>query len=141
MQQQNEKSANHSSPKKPRVACSPRLKMMQDLVSPFLVCTSGAAQSVYDEVEPATYTVDYSLKDRIGEPVKESVWSNWNPTISALDHRADSFDELILTYDSEAEKQEQICRMTPWGTMGTMGTLGVSEYCSYNGNGAYSGNK
>ncbi len=74
----NEKSANHSSPKKPRVACSPRLRMMQDLVSPFLACTRGAAQSVNDEVEPATCCVDNSLKDRIGEPVKEPVWSNWN---------------------------------------------------------------
>jgi hypothetical protein len=127
MQQQNEKSANHSLPKNPRAPCSPRLRMMQDLVSPFLVCTSGAAQSVKDEVEPTTYPVDYSLKDRIGEPVKESVWSNWNPTIGALDHRADSFDESILTYDSEAEEQEQIRRMTSWGTMGTMGTLGTQN--------------
>ena len=101
--------------------------MMQDLVSPFLVCTSGAAQSVKDEVEPKTYNVDYSLKDRKGEPVKESVWSNWNPIIGALDHRADSFDESILTYDSEAEEQEQIRRMTSWGTMGTMGTLGTQN--------------
>jgi hypothetical protein len=38
----------------------------------------GAAQSVNDEVEPATCCVDNSLKDRIGEPVKEPVWSNWN---------------------------------------------------------------
>lgn len=118
-----------SSPKKKRAPCSPQLKMMQDLVSPFLVCTSGAAQSVQDDddepptSQQQTYQVDLTLKDRKGESVKESAWMNWNPIIGALDHhRADSFDESILTYDSEAEEQDQIRRMTSWGTMGTLGT-------------------
>jgi hypothetical protein len=124
MQQQNEKSANLSLPKNPPVPCSPRLRMMQDLVSPFLVCTSGAAQSFKDEVEPATYTVDYLLKDCKGELVIESVWSNWNPTIGALDHRDDSLDESILTCDSEAEEQEQNTPKDFMGNYGYHGHLG-----------------
>lgn len=124
--------------KNQRVPCSPQLKMMQDLVSPFLVCTSGgAANNVVASPTSSEHKNAFAdndkvdqhvpLTDRKGRPVTKesasSMWANWNPIIGALDnHRADSFDESILTYDSEAEEQEQIRRMTSWGTLGTMGT-------------------
>jgi|Transcript_3073 hypothetical protein len=117
------------------------LSAIENLVSPFLVCTSGAPQSFKDEVEPATYTVDYLLKDRKGEPVKESVWSNWNPTIGALDHRADSLDESILTCDSEAEEPELNTPKDFIGNFGYHGHLGNTECRSYYGDVTYSGNK
>ena len=100
-----------NSSQKKQLPCSPQFKMMQDLVSPFLVCSSGAAQSVVQDDEPKSFHVHCSDRKK-GEAVRESAWTKWNPIIGALDRRADSFEDSILTYDSEAEEQEQIRRMT-----------------------------
>lgn len=125
-------SLSESNSAKKRVPCSAQLKMMQDLVSRFLACTNSAAtNTVVPEDDEAEQVLFAPIKDRKGQPVVENdthntntAWANWNPIIGALDnHRAlDSFDDSILTYDSEAEEMEQIRRMTSWGTMGTATT-------------------
>jgi hypothetical protein len=100
----------------PSKSMSERLSLMQDLVSPFLVC--GSTQTVNDD-EPVTYSTKTTQKTLVSN---RHDWKNWNP-VGMLDPRANSFDESILSLDTQGEEEmDQIRRLSSWGTMGTMGT-------------------
>lgn len=98
---------------------SSRLSLVQDLVSPFMVC--GGTQAVSDD---KIITVTTKTKSKSDKQPAES----WNPVIAILDKRADSYDESILTLDTQGEEEmDQIRRLSSWGTMGTMTTVLTQE--------------
>lgn len=98
---------------------SSRLSLVQDLVSPFMVC--GGTQAVSDD---KIITVTTKTKSKSNKQPAES----WNPVIAILDKRVDSYDESILTLDTQGEEEmDQIRRLSSWGTMGTMTTVLTQE--------------
>jgi hypothetical protein len=107
----------------PSKSASARLSLMQDLVSPFLVC--GGVQA--GNSEPVTYYKKPTSQKTPKSPSSQD-WRNWNPAIGVLNQRADSIDESLFSLDTRGEEEmDQIRRLSSWGTMGTMGTAGTGH--------------